>query len=45
MQKPYCNHALHIILTFLTGGLWLFVYVPILLKHGNETKVYNQRRR
>lgn len=29
-KKPL-NHALHIILTVCTGGLWLLVYVPLLL--------------
>lgn len=43
MTKPYCNHGLHIVLTVLTGGLWLFVYVPVLMKHGNEMKAYNAR--
>jgi hypothetical protein len=25
------NHLLHIVLTFLTGGLWLLVYVPLFI--------------
>ena len=38
-QEPlYVNHALHIILTFLTGGLWLIVYIPILLAKSKEQK-------
>ena len=43
MKKPYLNHALHIILTLLTGGLWLFVYIPLLINHGHKMKVYNAR--
>jgi hypothetical protein len=26
------NHALHITLSFFTGGAWLLVYVPLLMK-------------
>ena len=29
-RKPL-NHALHIILSICTGGLWLLVYLPLLL--------------
>jgi hypothetical protein len=25
------NHILHIVLTFFTAGLWLFVYIPLVL--------------
>ena len=35
--KPV-NHALHIILSILTLGAWLFVYVPILIVHGHKAK-------
>lgn len=31
--KP-TNHALHIVLTLLTGGLWLLVYIPLAISHG-----------
>ena len=35
--KPV-NHALHIILTVLTLGGWLFVYIPILIVNGHKAK-------
>lgn len=42
--KPV-NHALHVILTILTAGAWLLVYVPILLVHGHRAKkAYRQAR-
>lgn len=41
MQKPYVNHVLHIILTILTGGLWLFVYIPILISYSGKMKEWN----
>jgi len=28
--RPF-NHLLHIVLTFLTGGLWLIVYIPLFI--------------
>lgn len=31
-MKKGLNHLLHWTLTFFTGGLWLFVYIPLLLK-------------
>lgn len=31
MIKPI-NHFLHWVLILFTGGLWLFVYVPLLMK-------------
>lgn len=37
-DKYYVNHALHIILTILTGGLWLIVYIPLLLKQSALNK-------
>lgn len=43
MPKPYCNHALHIILSIVTGGLWLFIYIPILIEHGSKMKRYRAR--
>lgn len=39
MPKPV-NHILHIILSIITGGLWLFVYVPILIRAGRRNKAY-----
>ncbi len=30
MSRPLVNHKLHIILSVLTGTLWLFVYLPII---------------
>lgn len=39
MPKPV-NHILHIILSVLTGGLWLFVYIPILIRYGRRNKAY-----
>ena len=33
-RKPKLNHVLHIILSILTGGLWLIVYVPLLIFKG-----------
>ena len=33
-RKPKLNHPLHIILSILTGGLWLIVYVPLLIFKG-----------
>jgi hypothetical protein len=41
MSDYYVNHPLHIILCLLTGGLWLIVYIPLLLKQGEVRK---QRR-
>lgn len=35
--KPV-NHPLHIILSILTLGFWLLVYVPILLVNGSRKK-------
>jgi hypothetical protein len=37
-QPMYLNHPLHIILSILTGGLWLLVYVPMLIQQGREAK-------
>lgn len=37
-QPAYVNHALHLVLCLVTGGLWLFVYIPILVKHSAEMK-------
>lgn len=39
MPKPV-NHILHLILSVLTGGLWLFVYVPLLIRYGRRNKAY-----
>lgn len=39
MPKPV-NHILHIILSVLTGGLWLLVYIPILIRYGRRNKAY-----
>ena len=36
MSDNYINHPLHIILTILTGGIWLIVYIPILLKESGR---------
>ena len=33
-RKPKLNHMLHIILSIVTGGVWLFVYVPLLIFKG-----------
>lgn len=33
------NHPLHIILSILTGGLWLFVYIPMLMKRPKYERV------
>lgn len=33
------RHGLHILLSILTGGLWLFVYIPILLFGGKKITV------
>lgn len=41
MQKPYINHALHIVLTLITGGFWLFIYVPLLIDYSNKMRQYN----
>lgn len=38
--KPYLNHGLHILLTILSAGLWLFFYIPLLILHGNQQKRY-----
>lgn len=39
--KPV-NHVLHIILTILTAGIWLIVYIPILIADGSrKKKAYN----
>lgn len=35
---PGPNHLLHIILSVLTGGLWLIIYVPILIRAGRRQK-------
>ncbi len=35
---PGPNHVLHIILSILTGGLWLIVYIPILVRAGRRQK-------
>lgn len=35
---PGPNHLLHIILSILTGGLWLIVYIPILVRAGRRQK-------
>jgi hypothetical protein len=29
---PTVNHPLHIVATVLTGGLWLLVYIPIVVR-------------
>ena len=36
--KPI-NNTLHIILTVLTVGFWLLIYVPILLVNKRQTKI------
>ena len=33
-RRPKLNHPLHIILTILTGGIWLLVYIPLLILKG-----------
>ena len=33
MQKPRPGHVTHLLLTVLTCGLWLFVYVPLLVRY------------
>lgn len=30
------NHLLHIVLTFFTAGLWLFVYIPLLIVRASK---------
>lgn len=35
---PGPNHLLHIILSILTGGLWLIIYIPILIRAGRRQK-------
>lgn len=40
VSKPYINHPLHVVLSFLTVGFWLFVYVPLLMLHGSLQKRY-----
>lgn len=35
---PPVNHALHIVLSILTAGLWLFVYAVVLIMHGRKVK-------
>jgi hypothetical protein len=32
------NHILHLILTIITGGLWLFVWVILALTHKKERR-------
>ena len=36
--KPI-NHTLHIILSVLTLGAWLFIYVPIFIVNQRKTKI------
>ena len=31
VTRPGRNHLLHLVLTLLTSGLWLFVWVPLML--------------
>jgi hypothetical protein len=38
VRKPV-NHLLHFCLTLLTGGLWLFVWIPVAMR-GGKTTVY-----
>lgn len=35
---PGPNHLLHIILSVVTGGLWLLVYIPMLVRAGRRQK-------
>ena len=37
-EPPPVNHALHIVLALLTGGLWLIPYAIILIDHGSRVK-------
>lgn len=34
VSRGRANHLLHLILTILTGGLWLFVWIGIAVKFG-----------
>lgn len=34
------NHTLHFWLTILTGGAWLFVWIPVAIKGGKRVAVY-----
>jgi hypothetical protein len=34
------RHGLHAVLTLLTGGLWLFVWIPAALRGGKKVRVY-----
>lgn len=38
MAQKKVNHVLHIILTVLTFGLWLLVYIPILIGQSVRNK-------
>lgn len=37
-KKPKVNHALHIILTLITGGAWIIVYLFLVLGKGNKSE-------
>jgi len=40
VKRP-CNHALHGLLTLLTCGLWVFVWVPAAIAGRRETIVHH----
>jgi hypothetical protein len=36
VTKPGVNHLLHLILTILTAGLWLLIWIPLMLFGGGS---------
>lgn len=36
-KKPKINHGLHIVLSVLTGGFWLIVYLILLMNNKKES--------